>query len=189
MPCGRWSCSVCGASKRWRLAKLAVVARPERWVTLSKSGNTPKEAYRRLTTLSQSIRRSGKAWEYLAAPERHRNGSWHLHLLQRGDYIPQGELSSRAESAGMGKVTWIQRVKGPDHVAAYLVKYMSKSDPDMPSGTRRFSTSRKFWPGGRKACEIEAFGESDASWSAVLLGSSEITSEDGTKLWLGSSPG
>lgn len=133
----------------------------------------------------QSLRRSGKTWEYLAAPERHKNGSWHLHLLQRGDFIPKYELSSRAESAGMGKVTWIQAVKGPDHVASYLVKYMSKSDPDMPSGTRRFSTSRKFWPGGRQACELEAFGKSDGSWRSVLLGSSGISAEDGTKLWLG----
>lgn len=184
MPCGRWSCSVCGPAKRWRLGRLAVVAEPERWVTLSKAGTTPREAFRRLTTLSQALRRRGYRWEYLAVPERHQNGSWHLHLLQRGDYIPQRELSERAESAGMGKVTWIEAVKGPNHVAAYLVKYMSKED--VPPGTRRFSTSQKFWPGGREACERKAFGEGDGSWRAVLLGSKEIRADDGTLLWSGS---
>lgn len=159
IPCDRWDCKVCGRAKAYRLGLTAAAADPERFVTLSRAGNTSTEALRRLRTLSQAIRRTGKGWEYLAAVERHRNGFWHLHLLQRGSYIPQRELSRRAASAGMGSVVFVQKIEGgQERVAAYLVKYLAKEMKDLPKGTRRYAASRGFWPGGKAAVELRAFG-------------------------------
>lgn len=151
---------MCGPAKAHRLGLLAAAADPQRFVTLTRAAAEPSEALRRLKIVSQALRRAGKGWEYLAVPERHQNGFWHLHLLQRGDFIPVRELSGRAESAGMGRVVWIERVQGGPHaVAAYLVKYLTKdAGDDRPPGARRYTTSRSWWPGGKAAVEARVFG-------------------------------
>lgn len=175
LPCGMWSCPVCGPGKAHRLGLLAAAAAPERFVTLSRVGPDLKTVHERLKTLSKSLRRSGKGWEYLAVPEIHQNGSWHLHLLQRGDFVPQRELSRRADSAGMGRVVHIQRVKGGRHeISAYLCKYLTKqtltAEIGRQKGSRRFRTSRNFWPGGLEAVRSRAFGISSTSWSVEDVG-------------------
>ncbi len=176
MPCGSWRCHVCAPAKAHRLGMLAAAARPQRFITLSRVGDDLQDAHTRLSVLSKALRRAGRQWEYLSVPERHQNGSWHLHLLQRGSYVPQRELSRRAASAGMGSVVWISAIREPGQVARYLVKYMSKGDPDdYPRGTRRYRTSRAFWPGGRSAVEALAFPASradgaEARWSIMRIG-------------------
>ncbi len=167
MPCDLWTCSSCGPSKVHKLARLAAAAEPERFVTLSRVAEDLRTSYDRLRTLSQALRRSGVRWEYLGVPERHRNGFWHFHLLQRGDYIPQRKLSERAESAGMGRVVHVRRIQGDQQAVSYLVKYMSKQEPDSErKHTKRYVTSRQFWPGGRAATELKAFGPRSGEWSA-----------------------
>jgi hypothetical protein len=85
-------------------------------------------------------------------PEVHENGFWHLHLLQKGSFIPQKVLSERAESAGMGYVVDIRKIKGSAEVPKYLCKYLTKQAPSAEIGrgkrSKRFRTSRGFWPGG-----------------------------------------
>jgi hypothetical protein len=175
IPCSSWSCPVCGPAKAYRLGLLAAYARPDRFITLSRAGTTPPEAFRRLKTLCKSLRRARKGIEYLAVVERHQNGFWHLHVLQRGDFIPQRELSARASSAGMGSVVWIERVGGDPHqVAKYLVKYVTKDAGDLPKGTRRYATSRGFWPNGKASVEAMAFGaprraSEDRSWEVLRI--------------------
>lgn len=169
VPCGTWGCSVCGPAKAHRLGLLAAAAEPERFVTLSRVGPDLQTVHRRLQILSRALRRSGWGWEYLAVPEVHRNGSWHLHLLQRGDFIPQRKLSERARSAGMGYVVDIRRIQAAGDVAPYLCKYLTKQTlntaVEASKHRRRFRTSRNFWPGGREACELKAFGPRWSSWS------------------------
>ena len=176
IPCGSWRCGTCGPAKAYRLGLVAAAAEPERFITLSGVSPDLHGVYERLKTLSKSLRRAGRTFEYLAAPEPHQSAVWHLHLLQRGSYIPQRELSRRASSAGMGSVVWISAVREPEHVARYLVKYMVKGDPDAwPKGTRRYRTSRSFYPDGKAAAERLAFGRSadadpDRSWSIMRIG-------------------
>jgi hypothetical protein len=166
MPCDLWTCPSCGPSKVHKLAQLASAAEPKRFVTLSKVGEDLRTSYERLKTLSKALRRAGMAWEYLGVPERHRNGFWHFHLLQRGDYIPQRVLSERAESAGMGRVVHIRRIEGDRQAVAYLVKYMSKQEPSPGlKHTKRYVTSRGFWPGGRAAVQLKAFGPRSGGWT------------------------
>ena len=174
--CDSWRCEVCAPAKAHRLGLVAAHAYPQRFITLSKVGNCLQDAVTRLTVLSKSLRRAGRTWEYLAVPEPHQRAGWHLHLLQRGSYIPQRELSRRAASAGMGSVVWIEAIQEPEHVARYLVKYMAKTDADhFPKGTRRYRASRSFFPAGKAEAQRRAFGsppapESIRRWSVMRIG-------------------
>ena len=174
--CDSWRCGVCAPAKAHRLGLVAAAAEPQRFITLSKVGNCLQDCVSRLTVLSKSLRRAGHTWEYLAVPEPHQRAGWHLHLLQRGSYLPQRELSRRAASAGMGSVVWIEAIQEPEHVARYLVKYMAKTDPEhFPPGTRRYRSSRSFYPSGKVEAERLAFGAStDADpahrWRVMKIG-------------------
>lgn len=170
LPCKTWGCPTCGPAKAHRLGLLAAAAEPERFITLSKVGPDLETVYRRLQTLSQSLRRAGYGWEYLTVPEVHRNGFWHLHLLHRGDFIPQKVLSARADSAGMGYVVDIRKIHGAGEVPKYLCKYLTKQTLSArisrSKTSKRYRTSRGFWPGGRAAVEDRAFGpRTSSSWS------------------------
>jgi hypothetical protein len=76
----------------------------------------------------------------------------------------------------MGSVVWITAVREPAQVAKYLVKYMAKTDADhFPKGSRRYRTSRHFFPEGRAAAESRAFGSDRATdagelWSIMRIG-------------------
>ncbi len=173
LPCNTWGCSVCGPAKAHRLGVLAARARPERFVTLSKVGPDLETVSRRLITLSQSLRRAGHTWEYLAVPEVHQNGFWHLHVLQKGSFLPQRELSRRAASAGMGSVVWIERVQGQEQVSNYLCKYLTKDllseQIQRTPRSKRFRTSRGFWPGGLREHSAAVWGSS-SPWSVQRVG-------------------
>lgn len=174
LPCNTWGCSVCGPAKAHRLGLLAAAAEPERFVTLSRVGPDLQTVYERLKTLSKALRRAGYGWEYLTVPEIHRNGFWHLHILQRGDFIPQRVLSSRADSAGMGRVVDIRRVRGAGEVPKYLCKYLTKQTLSAEIGrfksSKRYRTSRGFWPGGLDAVRSAAFGSGSSAWSVESIG-------------------
>ncbi len=173
LPCNTWGCSVCGPAKAHRLGVLAARARPERFVTLSKVGPDLETVSRRLITLSQSLRRAGHTWEYLAVPEVHQNGFWHLHVLQKGSFLPQRELSRRAASAGMGRVVWIERVQGQEQVSNYLCKYLTKDllseQIQRSPRSKRFRTSRGFWPEGLRQHSAAVWGSS-SPWSVQRVG-------------------
>lgn len=164
LPCGTWSCPVCGPAKAFRLGVLAGAARPQRFVTLSRVGPDLQVVHQRLKTLSKALRRSGYGWEYLAVPEVHQNGFWHLHLLQKGDFIPQQVLSHRAESAGMGRVVDIRRISDGQEVPKYLCKYLTKqtlsAEIARSKKSKRFRTSRGFWPGGYREHKAAVWGSS-----------------------------
>lgn len=174
LPCNTWGCSVCGPAKAYRLGVLAAAASPQRFITLSKVGSDLEIVHERLKTLSKALRRAGYGWEYLSVPEVHENGFWHLHLLQRGDFIPQRVLSARADSAGMGYVVDIRRIRGGAEVPRYLTKYLTKQTLSAGIGAskhrKRYRTSRGFWPGGREACELKAFGPGRSAWSVESNG-------------------
>lgn len=168
LPCGTWGCSSCGPAKAHRLGVLAAAAAPQRFITLSKVGPDLDSVYRGLQTLSQALRRSGYGWEYLTVPEVHQNGFWHLHLLQKGSYIPQKVLSERAESAGMGRVVDIRRIQDRDEVPLYLCKYLTKqtlaAGIERGKKSKRFRTSRGFWPGGYQQHKTATWPTSSSLW-------------------------
>jgi hypothetical protein len=161
---------------------------------LSNTSEDVTGAYKALSRLCKSLRRRGYTFEYLAVPERHKNGRYHLHILQRGSFVPQRELSMLAERAGMGRYVWITNIDVGDSmnsVAKYLVKYMTKDPEAFPKGVNRYAQSRGFWGmGGKAAFEATMFPKrGSGEWSVVHLGSAEIHGDDGTTLWMGGTRG
>lgn len=187
MPCGSWGCRVCGPAKAYKLGVKACLAQPQRFVMLSNAGPDPGSCYEGLKRLSRALRRRSYTWEYLAVPEPHQNGSWHLHLLQKGSFIPQGELSYLAERSGMGSYVWIEAIKGdPQRVGRYLVKYMTKAEGFRPPGSRRYKSSSKFWgPDGYKGFEERYRQVFGPEWSPRYIPSGQFITEDGEVFSLG----
>jgi hypothetical protein len=194
LPCRRWTCPICGPARSWRLGTLAAHAWPERWITLTKTSEDVTGSYKALSRLCRSLRRRSYGFEYLAVPERHKNGWFHLHLLQKGSFIPQRELSYLSERSGMGRICHIEALDIEDNmnsVAKYLVKYMTKDPEAFPKGVNRYAQSRGFWGmGGKAAFEAMMFPKrGSGEWSVVHLGSAEIHGDDGTTLWMGGTRG
>jgi hypothetical protein len=132
--CKSWRCPTCGPilAKFW--ANRLTGAKPQRFITLTgdpKLWPTPQSMYEAmkaaLPKLVRILRLKGMNFEYAAVWELHKSGFPHIHLLQRGSYIPQHWLSSIWRSLGCGDNVWIEPVKDAKHAAFYTAKYMSKA--------------------------------------------------------------
>ncbi len=131
--CRRWKCLDCAPVNYARVDRLASAGNPQRFITLSRAGNTPSEVRINLQHLIQGIRRQGLQFEYFSTLELHKNGLPHLHLLQRGDFIEQRELSrlwgictSKSFVDRSSTVVDIRRIQEKQNVRGYLLKYLLK---------------------------------------------------------------
>jgi hypothetical protein len=93
MLCGKYNCKYCGPRRVEMWRSLIELAEPERFITLTGVGRTLAEVSRVATTLVQRLRRNGYKFEYCMTFEQHKNGRFHIHMLQKGDYMPQRLLS------------------------------------------------------------------------------------------------
>lgn len=126
MLCGKYNCKYCGPRRVEMWRSLIELAEPERFITLTRVGQTLHEVGRVATTLVQRLRRRKYQFEYCMTFEQHKNGYFHIHMLQKGDYIPQKVLSDCLRSAthGFSYVVDIRRcVPG---TAGYVTKYCTK---------------------------------------------------------------
>jgi hypothetical protein len=155
MVCGKYNCKYCGPRRVEMWRSLIELAEPERFITLTGVGRTLAEVGRVATTLVQRLRRNGYQFEYCMTFERHRNGYFHIHMLQKGDYIPQKVLSDclRTATHGVSYVVDIRRCKAG--TAGYVTKYCTKLLAESEIGTRHDGTrarvnrvrySRGFFP-------------------------------------------
>jgi hypothetical protein len=173
MRCNRYDCQYCGPRKVSEWRGLIEMAQPERFVTLTRVGGSLADVSRVTEIVVRRLRRGakqrgkGRSWQvlrpayefdYLAVYEQHKNSAngYHIHMLQKGDYIPKQEISEALMSATHGKsyITDVKRIKD-DKVAGYVTKYMTKTlmqseigyKPDgTPARTRRIRYSRNFFP-------------------------------------------
>lgn len=124
--CGRYACLYCGPRRVAVWRSVIERANPQRFVTLSRVGDTLSEVGRVSTTIVRNLRRKGYRFEYCATFEQHKMGAFHLHMLQRGEYIPQRVLSESLRSVTHGRswVTDIRQCKPGS--AGYVVKYCTK---------------------------------------------------------------
>jgi hypothetical protein len=131
--CKRWTCFACAKINYYKVDHLISLGNPERFITLSRAGRTPKEINYNLKKLVQGIRRLGLVFEYAAVVELHLNGHAHLHLMQRGDFIEQALLSEMwkkytAKSYQGGScIVDIRRIDPNQNVKGYLLKYLKKT--------------------------------------------------------------
>lgn len=169
--CGRYACLYCGPRRVSMWRSVIERAEPERFVTLSRVGDTLSSVGRVSTTIVQHLRRKGYRFEYCATFEQHKMGAFHIHMLQRGDYIPQAVLSDALRSATHGRswVTDIRRCKpgSAGYVTKYCTKMLAASDVGRkPDGTlarvNRVRYSRQFFP----SSVAEMREQLRAEWSA-----------------------
>ncbi len=132
--CKSWHCPRCSPrlAEMWR--QRIADAKPERFITLTwdtRNGCSPpkalilmKAAFARLVRL---LRKEHFKFEYCAIWEFTRKGFPHIHIAQKGSYIPQKELSAMWASLGAGPVVDIRKILSFPAIARELTKYLLKS--------------------------------------------------------------
>ena len=120
-PCNRWRCEACQRRRiatelvpeiRAAVAESAQAGQTLKLLTLTyRKGDLGAEATQAgarrrsldLAHLAQYVRRDRKSvFEYLRAPEEHRSGAVHLHLVVMMPYVAQAELSARWQRFARG---------------------------------------------------------------------------------------
>lgn len=159
MHCDRYNCLSCGPRRVAMWRDLVQLAEPERFITLSKMGETLGDASKALKVVVKHLRRLGYRVEYFATFERHKNGWFHAHMLHKGDYIPQRVLSECLRSATHGASFVCDIRRADKHIAGYVTKYVTKQltadevgrgDDGRPRRFRRVRNSRQFFPAPTK---------------------------------------
>ncbi len=132
--CGRWDCPQCAARRRAKITAQAYAGRPERIIVLTMIPNPSiglpgqiRYIRDRLRVLLQRIKRTFGPFAYMSVLELQKNGTPHLHLLQRGTYIPQRWLSQVWHSLTGAHRVWIQKVDKKAGAIAEVTKYLLKT--------------------------------------------------------------
>ncbi|MHB0886576.1 MAG: hypothetical protein ACYC41_11930 [Bacillota bacterium] len=97
-------------------------------------------------------------FQYLATVEV-KGGMTHLHILQKGDFIPQAWLSSEWEKLGGGRVVDIRAVHEDAGVARYIFKYALKDGEHWPG--RKVTYSAGYFPKPTKNLRAELWPKHD----------------------------
>jgi len=153
--CKTWMCPRCGPvlARLWgdRIAD----AKPQRFITLTADPYKwprPDLAYDAMkdawTALVRLIRQKIGTFEYCLVWELHHSGYPHLHVCQRGKYIPQKWLSRTWLRLGIGQVVDIRSISTRRGAARYATKYMLKTvkaTRDAIGLTRVVTASRGFF--------------------------------------------
>ncbi len=153
--CGRYACLYCGPRRVALWRSVIEQAAPQRFITLTSVGDTLSEVGSVTQAIVRRIRRHGYEFQYCATFEQHKMGRFHTHMLQRGEYIPQGFLSESLRSVTHGRswVVDIRRCKpgSAGYVTKYCTKMLAAGDVGRnPDGTvrrvNRVRYSRGFFP-------------------------------------------
>lgn len=124
-------------------------------MTLTRRGGFPTvdSCWISLKSFVRRCRRVGVDFNYVAVPEQHANGTYHLHLAVHG-YLPvkvlrrqwYRALGGEGDETGAstpGAINLSKRCGSPDHgVARYLAKYVGKSLIKERKGRRAYSSRR-----------------------------------------------
>jgi len=134
MFCHKWSCPRCRKRKASKWRGIAQRGQPERFITLTlrateklnarEQAHLGKKAFARMV---QKIRREFGKFEYLLIWELTKKGTPHIHLLQRGTYIPKQRLSDLWCEFSGSFIVDIKSIKSDGDVYKYITKYMGKS--------------------------------------------------------------
>lgn len=156
LTCKSWSCPKCGPRKQASWAQRIAQAEPQRHIVLTSDParyHTCLEALyamkAALPALSKLIRTKLGVSEHVAAFEFTREGWPHIHILQRGVYIPQKWLSKAWDNLGPGPVVFLRSIHSRKQAAQYVTKYLLKSAGEtaaMVPGLRILTATRRFFP-------------------------------------------
>lgn len=98
-----------------------------RFLTLTSAPDSPVEIQHSWRRLYARFRRRGWMSGYIKVTERTHSGLLHLHVLYRGEYIPQPLISKWWAEIHGAPIVDIRRAFGRTGAASYLAKYMSKT--------------------------------------------------------------
>lgn len=170
--CKANSCPWCGPVNAFLIGGAIAASDPQRFITLTLVGEDHQTRRNRMKALRHDlINLVGDCdWAWHVEPNPAGTGH-HVHAYQRGDFLPQNELSRLAQRRGMGEVVWITKHELPaDAPATYGVKLagityglkMTEQEASMrayldANGGRLVHASRSFWQvNGERAGQREA---------------------------------
>lgn len=152
-------CPFCGPVNASLVGGALTLAGVERMGTLTQVGNTWQVVRPRMKRLAYDLRRAGRSldWGWHVEPNPKGTGH-HVHFFQRGDFLPQQELSRLADKNGMGKVADIRKWEAKGRAAGYGLKLagigyglkQTQAEATMrtylrANGGRLVHTTRAFW--------------------------------------------
>lgn len=153
--CKSWRCPKCGPKLARLWANRIAGAKPERFITLTgdpKLHATPQAMYvamkAALPLFVRAIRKEGIKFEYVGVWEEHESGFPHIHLCQKGNYVPAAFMSALWADLGIGSHVHIRHVDDSRLAAFYAAKYMSKAVASLKGQlhiTRTMQVSRNFF--------------------------------------------
>ncbi len=147
MICRSWNCAHCQPIRRRQLMAQAASGAPTRFITLTVNPQTYSSPEERLRALAwawrnavKRIRREhpGKDIEYLAIVEATERGEPHLHILYRGPFLPQWQLSKWMADYINAPIVDIRRVDSINAAVKYVAKYITKKP-------EQFGTAKRYW--------------------------------------------
>lgn len=171
--CHRWDCPHCAPVRKAEVMARARAGRPERIIVLTLRPMPSKNLSARIDyirlmwrRLLQRIRRQYGPIEWMAALELQKNGTPHLHILQRGPYISQRWLSAawmHLTGSFRVHISKIDHERGAiDECTKYLTKTASEVQKSAP-GRPVYTMSRGWLPADFVA---KADSEPIDPWSA-----------------------
>ena len=119
-----------------------------RFMTLTSSLESTRPIRVSFRLLVQRLRRTGK-FEYASVREFTVSGLQHLHIVYRGDWIPQSWLSEAWDKIHKAYIVDIRMVRQSGYAAKYLCKYLAKA-----AGERLSSSLWWIYPGWRRTSKL-----------------------------------
>jgi len=147
--CRRWTCKLCGPTRRRELVARIVASKPTKFITLTcRHEGGPevqlKKIVKGLQRVAKWIRKDIGPIEYLRMVEACRDGYPHFHLLARADYVDKQKLSDKWEEFTGAIIVDIKKAHGRS--TGYISKYITKArDQDKTWSRQRMSVTRGFW--------------------------------------------
>lgn len=192
--CRSWNCKSCAPERKRELIAKAIAGQPQRALTLTSrraEGQTPEQAARALSRafrliIKRTRRKYGaNSFEFIAVFEATKLGWPHLHVLQRGSFIPQEQLSAWMQELIDSPVVWIEYLHNPKHAARYMAKYIGKA-PGKFGTLKRYWQSKSYdenrewkerapiaWQIEQRSVVSFVQAHRNAGWHAVLIGQHE----------------
>lgn len=102
-----------------------------RFITLTSSKDSPDTCQNSFRALYGRLKRRGLIQGYIKVPEPSKNGKQHVHVLMRGKFILQSELSTMWQEIHHAKIVDIRKVWSnvdKRKLASDMASYMSKEN-------------------------------------------------------------
>jgi hypothetical protein len=187
--CKLWSCEECAEKRKTRVAAragrgaeyFAEIGYPVQFTTLTchkkvRGLNASIERWRECwPRLRKRVNRVSPEFHYAVFPEKHKDGTMHVHLLETSG-LPKRWFKDSCAQIGLGFVVDVQTCEHAGRAVAYSTKYITKSChvETWPTSFHRFRFSRQ-WP------DVDYLQTPSTDWKVFL---SDTGFDDEMRHWL-----